>query len=65
MKKLKLITLFLCCLLFKSCSTTIVYTPKYIFIEKSKDIKVIQKGSELKDNSASQTSDGTFTLKIP
>jgi hypothetical protein len=56
MKKILIILLLL---LLQSCSTTVVNVEKNYFIIGDAVIS----GSELKDNNASQTSDGT--LEIP
>ncbi len=52
-------------LLTSGCSTTIVYSPKYIIVEDSKEVGVDADitGSDLRDAEAKQESDGDF--KIP
>ena len=51
-------------LLTVSCTSNIIYVEKHVYIFDGENMVEVS-GSELKDNTASQTTDGTLSIPIP
>ena len=51
-------------LLTVSCTSNIVYVEKHVYIFDGENLVEVT-GSELKDNTASQTTDGTLSIPLP
>jgi len=60
MKKFLLVITILLC----SCTSNIVYVEKHVYIFDGENLVEVT-GSELKDNTASQTTDGTLSIPLP